>query len=64
MKNERGVEEPEIILVTPAKLDAQSCPPTGCPPNVPCGPNVQCNPNNCFPAMEPCRPECAPSAPL
>jgi hypothetical protein len=56
-------QEPEIVLVTPANLASIDCPPTGCTPNVACNPNTNCNPYNCFPALGPCRPECAPSTP-
>lgn len=32
-------------------------------PNVPCNPNIGCDPFNCFPALRPCMPECAPAPP-
>lgn len=55
------IEEPEIVLVTPAHVGA--CPPADCPPNAACSPNTNCYPNNCQPALRPCNPDILPCKP-
>jgi hypothetical protein len=60
MKVENNME-PEIILVSPVKLDSGPCTPSWCLPNQACNPNTSCNPFNCSPAIRPCMPECSPA---
>lgn len=53
-------------LQTIEKLKAENCwpspcTPSSCTPNVSCDPNTSCHPFNCYPATQPCMPDCAPA---